>query len=88
MGNRTSTPISIIYSETKLLPLVGRFKFLNYKFLLRYIMKEDCQLMNLEDISALAKHYMRTTSTHVSKFEIVSPYANFFIKHQFLNATK
>ena len=57
MGNRTSTPISIIYSETKLLPLAGRFKFLNYKFLLRYIVKEDCQLMNLEDISALAKHY-------------------------------
>jgi len=79
MGYRISIPpINIIYSETKILPLAGRFKFLSYKFLLRCIAKED-YLTNLEDISALAGHYAYENNFEpmlVSSFEIVSPYAN------------
>lgn len=54
MGYRNSTPINIIYSETKILSLGSRFKLSNCKFLIGSIAKQHNQLNGvLESISEL-----------------------------------
>jgi len=85
MGYRTSTPINIITSESKVPLIKYRFELLCYKFLLRCLARENLSMLNcLEETNNLSEHFIYENNfdkvTLVLKFEEVKSYENFIHK--------
>lgn len=80
MGYRNSTPINVMFAETKEPPLLTRFKYLTAKYVIKSIaIREHSAISSLEklDLVATMKHKIEFIRTRLPLYSVFRKYSNY-----------